>query len=329
MIHLSKASSLSKVPTELQMDIIFYLPFHDAFHLKQTCRYFNFFFTEDLLEVTKQRQIAIFEEMDKALPISYNTYAGNVTLPDLPCYTCLRIKPAAEFYNTATNQYANVFGSQRFGNTTERFCIACGFKTGRFEKGRELIYRNYTRKAVHCLQCNLIVTATAPGTTFLSSSHDQTECDNCVQERTTLSANGLFIRFLQSVFSVIIFGLTCTGKMVPRSSVVGNESYPFMFTIIAVRVLSESLRMLLTTLKCLLTALGTVASLTVRCRGTSHYNRLKVARAQNQRFVLLTEMSALLAWIACMGVLIREGRRHTERFDRYARAVVGLELIEM
>jgi hypothetical protein len=81
-------------------------------------------------------------------------------------------------------------------------------------------------------------------------------------------------------------------------------------------------------LQALITTGGAFSSMVVRSKITSHSaNRAK--RSENLKFVLLTEVSGLLAWIGVLTALVEEGIHHEwkDSFDGDAKGVLALEVL--
>jgi hypothetical protein len=221
MVSLPKTTLFSKIPAETQMDIISYLGYRDVLRLRATCRYYNYFIDRDMVQEVRVRQIETFEEMEK------QKSCGN----SLPCYTCLALKPLEHFWNATRRHYYQVGYVQDLVDPTERYCIPCGFRTKKFERGLRLTVAGVTRML--CPGCSVLVREHSTATGYYGRSGNT--CEICRQQWSILWAWGWIVRFFQFAVGIIIFALSCTGQSVPNTSVVSKHSYRFIFTALLVR----------------------------------------------------------------------------------------------
>jgi hypothetical protein len=204
MVMLSKDSPLSNMPAELQLDTIYFLPYDDVLALKKTSRYFHYFISPQILQECKQTQIDRWAEHEKR---------GG--WPDqFPCYACLQLKPKTEFF--INNTYASNRATPGTADT-DRHCILCSFKNGKYRPGTRLNVSGQSWVLCACcgeLKCTLGLEKVCP------------PCKASFDLRHTW---GYFLRFCQFFFAIVIWGLACSGKLPPRTSVAKKHSLRFIF----------------------------------------------------------------------------------------------------
>lgn len=121
---------LFNMPPEINYEIMSYLPYHDARALKNSCRFFRMYITPDYLAGCKERW--------KSSLLNQELAGEFVTTEKLPCYTCVRLRPAKMF--PSPNPH-----SSAIPRYSERACIECSWKV--HEKGEAIWidHRAYTR----------------------------------------------------------------------------------------------------------------------------------------------------------------------------------------
>jgi hypothetical protein len=222
MIFLSKDSLLSSIPAELQLETIQFLGYHDTLNLKATCRYYNYFISEDVLEDSRTRQLERFEEIERRSKFE--------KLANVPCYNCLKEKPIAQFYHVPGQWYYNTQPCLPLPDPGTRFCIPCAFKTKRIAPGLNLNVNGNVY--LICSGCKRFGKNPASAVVTSKNGYNYAQyCDLCKHDFDQLLAFGWILRFLQFVLGLIIFALACTGSSVPISSVVSKSSLRYIFTV--------------------------------------------------------------------------------------------------
>lgn len=205
MISLPRDSPLSKLPTELQLPIIFFLPYTSVLTLKKTSRYFHYVLTPSILSECRQIQIARYAETEK-----------NGGWPDeFPCYACLQLKNKFEFYTNGV--YATTIASPGNADTT-RHCIPCSFKNNEYKPGTCLTVNGETK--VLCANCGKLET--------MQTSMNAKVCTPCQRSFDKRLENGPLLRFAQLFFTIVSWALACSGRLVPKTSVADRNSLRFI-----------------------------------------------------------------------------------------------------
>jgi hypothetical protein len=207
MVTLSRDSPLSNIPAEIQLDIVFFLPYDDVVSLKKTSRYFHYFLSPGILQECKQTQIDRWAETEKQ---------GG--WPDhFPCYDCLQLKPKAEFYINGAYAYSR---ATRGNADTTRHCILCSFKNNEYDPGTCLAANG--QSWVLCACCGELKNDVLPYTSSKVCKLCKTSFDN--QQEL-----GYSLRFSQLFFAIVVWALACSGKLPPRTSVANKHSLRFIF----------------------------------------------------------------------------------------------------
>lgn len=212
MISLSLDSPLSKLPAELQLSIVFFLPYTSVLTLKRTNRYFYYFLTTPILNECKEIQIARFAEQEKI----------GGWLNEFPCYACLRLKNEHEFYTNGT--YATTLASPGTADTN-RHCILCSFALNEYEPGTCLTINGETK--VLCANCGELEK--------LPLHTNAKVCTPCKRSYDNRQENGTWLRLAQLFFTIVSWALSCSGALVPRTSLADRNSLRFIFQSILVR----------------------------------------------------------------------------------------------
>lgn len=207
MVALSRDSPLSNIPAEIQLDIVFFLPYSDVVSLKKTSRYFHYFLSPDILEKCKQTQIDRWAEKEKQ---------GG--WPDhFACYDCLQLKPKAEFYINGT--YGFSYATTGNAGTT-RHCVLCCLKNNEYDPGTCLTING--QPSVLCACCGELKNGLPP--------YSSTKvCNQCKVSFDNQQELGYLLRFLQLFFAIVGWALACSGKLPPRTSVANKHSLRFIF----------------------------------------------------------------------------------------------------
>lgn len=218
MISLSRNSPLSKLPAELQLSIVFFLPYTSVLTLKRTTRYFHYFLTTSVLTQCRQIQAARFAEQEQ-----------NGGWPEeFPCYACLRLKNKYEF-NT-NGMYATTLASPGTADTT-RHCILCSFANNEYKPGTCLTINGVTK--VLCANCGELET--------LPSNTNAQVCIPCKFSFEERQEKGTSLRFAQLFFTIVSWALACSGGFVPRTSVADKNSLRFIFQSLLVCTYKQNL----------------------------------------------------------------------------------------
>jgi hypothetical protein len=227
MVSLSRDSNFAKIPAELQLHVISYLDYDAVLKLKGTCRYFNYFINADVIEASKVNQVEHYQQME-----THNTLPSD----QLPCYTCLKMKPKAEYYHKKGRYYMNAQPYRSHRQTAarnpdfERQCIRCGFQEGLYDPGTKL--NTGGQSWLICSSCGFL--AKEPQDT--TSSASGTSCKPCTVEYNFMRGHGTSIRMLQWMVAVVILPLACSGKAMPWTSRANEDSLRWIFNITVVRI---------------------------------------------------------------------------------------------
>jgi hypothetical protein len=133
-------SFFALLPEELYLAIIDHLPMPSIIALSQTNRLFNR--VANLTSDLKRPQLNAFLISAQASP----RWRGD----GFACFVCTKVLPRRRFSDDHTKDERGRDGAEQ----TERFCVPCGLKTGRLEKGSE-VWRGTTRMVV-CWGCGVM-----------------------------------------------------------------------------------------------------------------------------------------------------------------------------
>jgi hypothetical protein len=222
LVSLSRDSDFAKIPAELQLHVISYLDYDSVLELKQTCRYFNYFVNADVIKESKAVQIEAYKEIERSNKLPANK---------LPCYTCLKLKATAEFYNKTSNYYYNaqLYSYNRQPTRTpadfNRYCIRCGFREGHYDPGTKL--NTGGQSWMICSACGLLSKEPLNS----NNGYYGVTCKPCTTEFNFMRGNGAVVRMLQWMIAVVILPLACTGKAMPWTSRANEHSLRWIFTV--------------------------------------------------------------------------------------------------
>jgi len=216
-----------------------------------------------------------------------------------------------DFYHKAGRYYWNAIprNAQPLNNSNvrDRHCLQCGFKNGEYEPGLRLNVAGGSWML--CAGCSEFEKYTTPCPGY---AYNKT-CTKCNMHFSSRREHGLFLRFLQWAFSIIIFSLACTGGDMPTTSVVSRHSLRWIFTV----------------LTCLLTIGATMNSLIIRLQAKSFWT-YRSKRAENGKFSFGVECVATLAWLGVLASVVNEGihRHFRGSFDKFARVMTAMIVLE-
>lgn len=212
--NLQRTGPLAKLPAEIQLDTFYYLDYETLFQLRSTCRYYRNFVSEGMLEDAKEstKEQYMQKERDGGFPVGKK-----------PCYSCYRVKDNNKFHTVAVIQTTG--GAASDGLIGTRYCISCGVKEKKFKPGEAITTANETQAICkHCKRFNKKPIRS-------SVVRSGWACPRCDAEVVFLQSTGLFMRFIQTVFAIVIFALSCSGRAVPRSSHLTNTTWRWIITI--------------------------------------------------------------------------------------------------
>jgi hypothetical protein len=135
-------SFFALLPEELYLAIIDHLPIPSIIALSQTNRLFNRVANPTSESKSPLLNAFLIEAQH------FSRWRGD----GFACFVCDRILPRRRFSNDHTKDERGRDGPT--SRQTERFCVQCGLKTGRLEKGSE-VWRGTTRLVV-CGCCGLL-----------------------------------------------------------------------------------------------------------------------------------------------------------------------------
>jgi hypothetical protein len=228
LVFLDKSSMLSSIPVELQLNIIQYLGYHDVLNLKALCQYYNYFISPEILNESRRRQIEDFEEIENRSQLLKPSH--------VPCYTCLKEKPIAQFYNVTGRYYYSTQPCIPLPDPGTRCCIPCAFKANLVAPGLNL-HANGNSYLI-CSGCGMFsMNPVAQSINTFNGYSYGVYCNHCKHDFEKLLGCGWLFRFIQFVLGVIIFALACTGKSVPTTSVATKSSLRFIFTVTLVSLI--------------------------------------------------------------------------------------------
>ncbi|QDS77039.1 hypothetical protein FKW77_006686 [Venturia effusa] len=286
MISLPQDSPFARIPVELQLSIILFLPYTSVLSLKNTNRYFHYFVTPSILAECRQLQIARFAEQER----------NGGWADEFPCYACLRPKYPDQFYSHGV--YAPTTAAPGTANT-KRHCITCSLRNNEYEPGTCLTING--QRKVLCANCGELAIL-SPGTRGMV-------CIPCEVSYVIRRENGLSLRFAQLFFTIVSWALACSGKLVPRTSIADRNSVRF--------ILQSTLS--------LITLSATCNSILIRGE-TKKWQGYRTKRQQNGKFVFRVELAGFICWTAVLAGVLAEGtaNRLTGRFDKIAKAMVAM-----
>lgn len=308
MVSLPRDSPLSKLPTELQLLIIFFLPYTSVLTLKETSRYFHYFLTPNILMECKQIQIARWAEKE----------AQGGWPDEFPCYFCLQLKNKYEFYKNG--MYATTIASPGSADTT-RHCILCSFRNNEYEPSTCLTINGETK--VLCANCGELAT--------LPLGTNAKVCIPCKISFDNRQENGTSLRFIQLFFTIVSWALSCSGKLPPRTSVPDKKSVRFIFQslLVSLLILYPVCAWMAIDGWChvqsLITLSATCNSILIRGE-TKKWHGYRTKRSQNGKFIFHVELVGFICWTAILAAVLNEGAtlHLTGRFDKIAKAMVAM-----
>jgi len=219
--NLPRTGPLAKLPAEIQLDTFYYLDYETLFQLRSTCRYYRNFVSDGMLEDAKESTKEQYMQKERD---------GGFHGSKKPCYTCYRIKDNNKFHAGAVIQTTGAPASD--GLIGIRYCVACGVKDKKFKPGEAIIAGGETQAICkHCKRFNRRPIRS-------SVVRSGWACPRCDAEVSFLQNTGLFMRFIQTVFAIVIFALSCSGRAVPRSSHMTSTTWRWILTISLVCALS-------------------------------------------------------------------------------------------
>jgi len=212
--NLPRTGPFAKMPAEIQLATFYYLDYESLSQFRSTCRYYRNFISQGMLDEAKESTKEEYMEKERN---------GDFDDGRKPCYVCYRVKDNSKFHLAATTAAATTTPAD--GHIGTRYCIACGVKEKKFKPGEQINAGGQTHAICkHCKRYNK-----KPVNSWIVRSG--WACPRCDREVNFLLSAGIFMRFVQAVFAIVMFALSCSGHAIPRSSHFNNRAWRWIFTV--------------------------------------------------------------------------------------------------
>jgi hypothetical protein len=194
---------LHVLPTELHLDVLDVMPYPDLKAMRATCRFYHSLVPKDKLESMRQRWEGVIKSEEKDQQIRRQ---------QLPCFTCLDIKPLDEFpWIEQLKQHAHPRYGGRFGYSNDRRqCTDCMVKDGKSKNGLPP-FKVARDKFMHVCGC-CGVRSYAPddsgGFKMKGGGH---WCMGCYEKNSKILENSFIIRLPQFLIAFVIFSISFSG----------------------------------------------------------------------------------------------------------------------
>jgi len=212
----SIASSLIKLPGELQNNILSQCQYPELLNLSRSCTYYK-----SLIPDSQLRSLGSAWKAELFHEVKPTSYHSTKELSELACSSCLYKKPADHF---SIEDHAIA--------PTARKCLSCNAKAGKYKRGAAIRLSESrhgwggpaAQTRVFCVMCQRLKSPGTSGYVQQTHPHDPVTrlyeprywCSKCRKERLSLTKCSALLRVAEIVVTLTAMGLSCSGTMPAR-----------------------------------------------------------------------------------------------------------------